>query len=201
MSAEILAPGIMKFDFPKKTAKSILESLDKITDDEWQKSVYYLEKNDHSHGPNRKSFSFPLDKMDSEIQNHILKNVEYALNMYKSIYGIQAENSEGFDILKYNVSDYFMPHYDANAKLYRTVSVLVYLNPGQYEGGETQFHNFKIKVNPQEPCILLFPSNYPYAHASLEIKSGVKYIAVGWFNDLPIGTKNNFFTNSESYTH
>jgi len=107
------------------------------------------------------------------------------------MYGISFDNCEGLDVLKYTSGDYFLPHYDGSASKYRTVSFLIYLNVKEYIGGETIFHNFNLKVSPENPCMLFFPSNYPYSHSSSVIQSGTKYIIVSWCNDLPHGKNQN----------
>ena len=55
---------------------------------------------------------------------------------------------------------------------------LFYLND-DYEGGEIEFPRLDGYVHkPKVGDIAIFPSNYIYEHASLPIKSGIKYCVV-----------------------
>jgi len=65
-----------------------------------------------------------------------------------------------------------------NDKLsHRIITYLWYLNDVE-EGGETLFHNFKIK--PKTGSLLLFPATWTYKHSGAMPISNDKYIITGW---------------------
>ena len=71
---------------------------------------------------------------------------------------------------------------DGGTSMGRSVSALCYLNDN-YEGGEIEFVNFKIKIKPLAGMVILFPSNYAYRHIAHPVTSGTKYAIVTWIKD------------------
>lgn len=106
-----------------------------------------------------------------------------------SYYGKHSLNSttyhENYQMLKYGNSKEYKQHYDDGPFINRVVSAIVYLNDN-YEGGELEFPNFKIKIKPEPGMLILFPSNYAYAHIAHPVTSGTKYAIVTWVHDEPI---------------
>ncbi len=98
------------------------------------------------------------------------------LKSYKEIFRISEDiyNPENFQLLKYDVREYFHSHYDSYPGANRSISVLLYLND-DYEGGEIEFVNFDIKIKPKAGTLIMFPSNYPYRHIAHPVISGTKY--------------------------
>ena len=92
---------------------------------------------------------------------------------------------ENYQLLKYSPGEYYQAHYDGNTDIGRCVSALCYLND-DYEGGELEFTNFKVKIKPLPGMLILFPSNYAYRHIAHTIKSGTKYSLVTWIRDRKI---------------
>lgn len=92
---------------------------------------------------------------------------------------------ENYQLLKYRGGEYYNSHYDGGTQMGRCVSALCYLND-DYEGGEIEFINFKVKVKPQAGMMILFPSNYAYRHIAHPIKSGTKYALVTWIKDRQV---------------
>jgi predicted 2-oxoglutarate/Fe(II)-dependent dioxygenase YbiX len=89
---------------------------------------------------------------------------------------------EGYSLLKYQESQYYDAHYDGSTSIGRAISALVYLND-DYEGGEIEFVNFKVKIKPKAGMMILFPSNYAYRHIAHPVTSGTKYALVTWIRD------------------
>jgi hypothetical protein len=56
---------------------------------------------------------------------------------------------------------------------------LLYLNDVE-EGGETEFLYFSKRIKPKKGTLLIFPSNFPWAHRGNPPLSGEKYIMTGW---------------------
>lgn len=61
----------------------------------------------------------------------------------------------------------------------RQVSVIVYLNDVA-EGGETEFDQLGVKIQPVRGRMLMFPSFYLFQHKGCAPISGDKYIIVCW---------------------
>lgn len=100
-------------------------------------------------------------------------------------YGINEQfYHEDYWLLKYQKDQNYGQHYDSNTQLGRCVSAIVYLN-NNYVGGEIEFVNFKIKIQPEPGMLILFPSNYAYSHIAHPVNSGYKYCLVTWIRDRP----------------
>jgi len=93
---------------------------------------------------------------------------------------------EDYNLLKYSDNQSYGCHYDGMTSTGRVVSAICYLN-NDYEGGELEFPHFNLTIKPQPGMLLLFPSNFAYAHVAHPIKSGTKYAIVTWLRD-----RNNF---------
>lgn len=89
---------------------------------------------------------------------------------------------EDYSALKYSVGEEYLGHYDGSTDTGRAISALIYLND-DYEGGETEFPHFGIKLKPKPGMLALFPSNYAYFHIAHKINSGTKYALVTWIKD------------------
>lgn len=89
---------------------------------------------------------------------------------------------EEYNLLKYRINTQYHRHYDGATASGRCVSAICYLN-NDYEGGELEFPNFGIKIKPEPGMLMLFPSNFAYAHVAHPVKSGTKYAIVTWIRD------------------
>lgn len=89
---------------------------------------------------------------------------------------------EDYNLLKYSDNQSYGKHYDGMTSTGRAVSAICYLN-NDYEGGELEFPHFGIKIKPEPGMLILFPSNYAYAHIAHPIISGTKYAIVTWLRD------------------
>ena len=93
---------------------------------------------------------------------------------------------EGYSILKYGPNEEYRQHYDSGTEMGRILSVLIYLN-SDYTGGELEFPYFGITIKPEPGMMLVFPSNYAYAHIAKPVTSGTKYALVTWIKDRQVG--------------
>ena len=48
------------------------------------------------------------------------------------------------------------------------------------EGGETEFLNQEVKINPERGKLILFPPFWTHEHRGVTLKEGTKYIATTW---------------------
>ena len=89
---------------------------------------------------------------------------------------------EDYQMLKYSTGQEYKAHADGGTDIGRSVSAICYLN-NDYDGGEIEFVNFGIKIKPEPGMLILFPSNYPYAHIAHPVTNGTKYAIVTWIKD------------------
>lgn len=110
--------------------------------------------------------------------------ISLALENYKGMFNIDQEikNAEPYTLLRYSSGEQYGFHYDGGTGSKRSISVLIYLNDN-YEGGEIEFPNFKLKIKPKAGTLILFPSNYAYGHIAHPVTSGTKYVIVTWLHD------------------
>lgn len=102
---------------------------------------------------------------------------------YAKLFDIREELwHENYCMLKYHNGTEYKKHYDGGTAIGRSISAICYLNQN-YEGGEIEFSNFGIKIKPQAGTLILFPSNYPYAHVAHPVTAGTKYALVTWIHD------------------
>lgn len=123
---------------------------------------------------------------DEVFQN--IHNQFYALLIattigYSKRFGIDSALwHEDYNLLKYSDNQQYHKHFDGTTSSGRAVSAICYLN-NNYSGGELEFPHFNIKIRPQPGMLILFPSNYAYAHIAHPITEGIKYAIVTWLRD------------------
>jgi len=142
MEPTILGPAVYQYDFPEKLAKNILEVSAQLSESEWEKSG--ISHNDDKDQDVRTSkniaFGARLPFWDDEVR----RITTPAINHYTETHKEVVTQDEGFNLLRYNVSNKYDFHSDGGWNTYRNVSILVYLNPSEYEGGETFFKYFDL---------------------------------------------------------
>jgi hypothetical protein len=107
--------------------------------------------------------------------------LQVCLHDYEKRFNFTMEYMEAINFVRYGEGQHFSVHTDDGFSYSCTLSSVGYLND-DYEGGEIWFPNLKLKFRPQKGDILFFPSTYIYAHAALEVTSGIKYSAVTMFD-------------------
>jgi YVTN family beta-propeller protein len=108
---------------------------------------------------------------------YVENSLDNCLRHYESLWHLQMQYKEAFNFVKYLPGKYFKIHADHGPYYSCTISAVVYLND-DYEGGEIEFVRHGITIKPEAGDIIVFPSNFVYEHASLEIFSGNKYSVV-----------------------
>lgn len=128
-----------------------------------------------------------LPENESLAKAHDMVNdrLNVALQHYEKLWHFNIKYKEAFNFVKYMPGEFFKVHADHGPFYTCTVSAIVYLND-DYEGGELEFPRHELTIKPKAGDIMLFPSNYVYEHASLNISSGIKYAVVIMmdYNDL-----------------
>lgn len=194
MNVEIPEDKIYYYKNVLDNPNSLVNYIEKLDDTLQEKSLLSKWKNwnayqsEYSFGQQKKFIYSRLSDTSSllykecmfiynEIYNAIILSSEH----YK-------KNQEGLDIgllAPLSISKYFEgkmmgPHVDAHDNdPTKTISCVLYLNDN-YEGGELNFPNHNIMIKPEAGSLIIFPSKY--LHESKVIKSGVKYMAPGFWN-------------------
>ena len=119
----------------------------------------------------------PFNQTLYDIHDSVENSLDNCLKHYESKWHLKMNYKEAFNFVKYLPGKYFKIHGDHGPYYACTVSAVVYLND-DYVGGEIEFVRQELIVKPQAGDIILFPSNFVYEHASLEITSGIKYSVV-----------------------
>lgn len=178
MAVEIF-PGAVEFDFSGHLAKKIIKEVEKSKLPWVDSAVGSGSIAKHV----RSSESFLLD--DLEISHKEVRPYMYeCVKQYTSYYeNVHISKDDGLSLLRYESYDKYEFHADYGRGNNRQVSCLIYLNPGDYEGGGTTFKHFNYTIQPNKPILVLFPSNYPYLHAAEPVSKGKKYIIVTWMTD------------------
>jgi len=110
-----------------------------------------------------------------------IASMEKLVSFYGGIEFLPWHIHEGIGLLRYGPDEYYKKHVDSGPDLMRSVSMVLYLND-DYLGGEINFPNQGIKIKPNAGDLLIFPSSYTHPHESMQVKEGVKYVAVTWFS-------------------
>jgi hypothetical protein len=116
-------------------------------------------------------------KCYEDVESHL----KVCLTHYESLYNFKMEYMEAINFVRYGEGQHFAVHTDHGFSYTCTVSSVIYLND-DYEGGELYFPYLNITLKPEAGDIVMFPSTYIYAHASMPVKSGIKYSAVTMFD-------------------
>lgn len=116
----------------------------------------------------------------SNIQDLVASKLQEYVNEYTKKYDFPIMFDEGYTLLRYQGGQEYKAHCDYAPHMPRYLSALILLNPSEYEGGGTYFVHFDENIKPEKPALVLFPSNYAYAHRAMPIISGTKYAIVTW---------------------
>lgn len=139
-----------------------------------------------------------------DIDNKLIKDLS---NIISKLTDIPTEHQENLQIVSYEPSNYYKPHYDASyhPKVLpnmnygvgpRLYTFIIYLNDN-FEGGETEFPELGLKVKPQKGKAILFQNiNNQFdlipesLHGGCPVSSGTKWIANKWIRIWPVEMKN-----------
>lgn len=123
----------------------------------------------------------PFDFNIPIVLYNFVRNVWRHLDDYGQRYERSFSSLENVNVNRYLPGEQYHVHADAGHKSMRVISALVYLND-DFSGGETDFVHFGERITPKAGRLVIFPSNYAYAHAALPPTNGVKYSAAFWTN-------------------
>ena len=113
--------------------------------------------------------------------NCFIQNLERYRNDTNSEY-LHYEKYFEMNVLKYHKDNFYTWHTDHGFKTPRTMSVILFCND-EYEGGEIFFklpnqNDFIIQGKVGD--LVLFPSNFMYAHCVKPVTKGERITVVGW---------------------
>jgi len=86
----------------------------------------------------------------------------------------------GYQVLKYSINEFYVPHLDDGPQTRRSISVIGYLND-DFEGGELYFKDINFTYYPFAGDIVIFPSGAPFTHEAKPVLNGIKYCIVNWW--------------------
>jgi len=115
------------------------------------------------------------------IYDQIDDRLKVCLEHYCSIYNLKMDFQEAVNFVRYSEGQHFQVHSDSGFSYSCTVSTVMYLND-DYVGGGLWFPHVNYTYQPEAGDIVLFPSNFLFAHAALPVEQGVKYSAVTMFD-------------------
>ena len=161
---------------------------------DYNSGVYWQQASTLGHGEyqsQRTNKMLGITHLAQVAQNPNLQNIHNQLNLmliaasvpYAKRYSIDRPlYHEEYSALKYSGGEEYIGHYDGDTQTGRAISALVYLNE-DFDGGETEFPHFGIKIKPKPGMLLLFPSNFAYRHIAHPVTNGTKYGLVTWIKD------------------
>jgi len=122
-------------------------------------------------------------EISRQVHNQIAGLIDECAGAYAQFFETSFLEHEDYHILKYEgaTNDHYDAHYDGGPYNKRWISAIVYLND-DYEGGELEFVHFGVKIKPKKGSLVIFPSNYAYAHIAHTVTSGTKYAIVTWLS-------------------
>ena len=122
--------------------------------------------------------------------------VRRVLRKIEEVTGVPSQNYESFQVLKYELNQFYRVHHDYGAEDVnlacgpRILTFFLYLSDVE-EGGETSFPSLGISVKPKKGRALLWPSTLdadPEAqdmrtfHEAKPVINGIKYAANSWIH-------------------
>ena len=131
-----------------------------------------------SNRDNAVTFFNPFDFRCHDVLRNFASHVWHYLDDYATRHDVTFSSMENVNVNRYYTGERYKPHADDGPGHNRIVSALVYMN--DVEGGETDFIYHGVSVSPRAGRLVIFPSNYAYAHAAHPPTSGVKYSAAFW---------------------
>jgi Rps23 Pro-64 3,4-dihydroxylase Tpa1-like proline 4-hydroxylase len=149
-----------------------------------------LEKNGLPQTEKRTNFSISLSDSGKEnesmrqINNIFFDKMLSAVEGYRIKFSIEEQlyAIERLSLLRYQYGQKYDAHYDGSTDTARCVSPVFYIND-DYTGGEIEFIWHNVKIKPKAGTLVLFPSNYAYAHIAHPVRTGTKYAIVTFVRD------------------
>lgn len=183
-----LAPGIVKYEFDKESARTLKGLVHNSVNKMWEQARVY------GNGPvvntsarNCSNYFLKGHEITCHPQDPIRRLYESLergmpkfINDYRSRFRIPELSAEHWVLLRYEQSNMFHAHVD-DAKPYpRVVSMSMFLND-DFDGGEIEFPEYGVKIKPEAGTCVFFSSSFPYIHEVHPVTRGVRYAIVRWY--------------------
>lgn len=184
-----IAPGVVVFNNIFNDSMRYIEQLSK-KDDLWTLATIGENNNKHQsyNKKHRDTDALTLkDRLDldhSEIgvfSKMFYEQTGPSVFEYIKNYDVSFSNFEKAQLLRYGIGQKFDMHIDDHPQAPRTVSLVYYAN-SDYVGGEIEFPRFNIKIKPESNQLLIFPSNFMYAHTVHQVVDGTRFCVVQWIS-------------------
>ena len=120
-------------------------------------------------------------RLNKNLQDLLKKEIDPLIKQYSDKLGIDISVGEGYQLVKYNVGQFFAEHVDQTEDFPRKISAILYLNDN-YEGGTITFTKINHTIKPMSNTLLIFPSTEDFEHSADPVTSGVKYVIVGFWS-------------------
>jgi len=115
------------------------------------------------------------------LDSYLFVSASNVIKQYREkFFDCTVEQDSGYDLLKYEVGQFYKAHTDSFKDRPRAVSCSFALND-DYEGGEFAFFNRELVYNLKKGSCIMFPSNFMYPHEIMPVTSGTRYSIVTWF--------------------
>jgi Rps23 Pro-64 3,4-dihydroxylase Tpa1-like proline 4-hydroxylase len=115
------------------------------------------------------------------LDDRLYKVANEVIRKYNDIFPLsQIEEDSGYDLLKYEVGQFYRQHTDSYKKHPRAVSCSFALND-DFEGGEFAFFDRELIYNLKKGSVIMFPSNFMYPHEIMPVIKGTRYSIITWF--------------------
>lgn len=116
-----------------------------------------------------------------QLDNEVFDCAGKALIAYRSCFPDSLITADsGYELLRYNIGQFYSTHTDSMSNAPRTVSCSFSLND-DYEGGEFGFWDRQHIVKAKKGSVVMFPSNFMYPHQILPVTKGTRYSIITWF--------------------
>ena len=127
-------------------------------------------------GINDETF-FPVQKKLSAF----IRDLDPLVHDFRNVYQLHCTEDAGFNVVRYQNKAEYRIHHDHGRHNERSLSMVCFLNDN-FVGGELEFPHFDLKITPVQGMVVLFPSNFPYAHIAHPVEEGTKYSLVTWYS-------------------
>lgn len=121
------------------------------------------------------------NKVRQHIDQEMFKCAAKVIKKYNNIFtDCVIEQDSGYELLKYEVGQFYTQHVDSYKDSSRAVSCSFILND-DYEGGEFAFFDRELVYKLKKGSCIMFPSNFMYPHEIMPVTSGTRYSIITWF--------------------
>ena len=180
-------PGSFIFEFNNSLSedicKDIVKRFEESKDEHYEGRVgQTFEKNTNI----KKSTDMVVSGKDNwkDVDKILFTSLSKALSAVKKQYDFFSGPFKdiGYAVQRTNPGEYFHWHIDSGSHQFsdRQLVAIWYLNNVSGPGGETEFLNQEVKINPERGKLILFPPFWTHEHRGVTLKEGTKYIATTW---------------------